>query len=539
VLTFDGRGNGRSDRPAQPDAYDDEQFALDTLAVMDANEIARAAIVSLSAGSRWALMLAARHPERIAAAAFIGPNVPIGAPIAERAAAMGAFDAPHEHYGGWKKYNSHYWRSNYRGFLEFFFSQCLCELHSTKQIEDCVGWGMETTPEMLIATQYARSMSERDAAELAATVRCPVFVINGDDDRITGCDRGAGLARATGGTLVTLEGSGHLPHTRDPVRVNLALRSFLDPRPATTSWQRARGRRKRALYISSPIGLGHAQRDVAIARELRKLHPDLEIDWFAQHPVTKVLEANGERIHPASAFLASESAHIEGESAEHDLHCFQALRRMDEILIANFMLFHDIVTEEHYDLWIGDEAWELDYYLHENPELKRAPYVWMTDFVGYLPMPDGGERVRRRQRVSGDRSVAEDCDVGAFTKRLGDADRQLREGRIERHARAGAAREPEGDWPAAVLGVADRRPDHLPELALVLRGHEHDARQRTEVGNVEEALVGPAVVADDPPAIHGEYDRQLLDRDVVDHLIEAALQERRIDRDDRDDPLRR
>jgi len=392
VLTFDGRGNGRSDRPAQPDAYDDEQFALDTLAVMDANEIARAAIVSLSAGSRWALMLAARHPERIAAAAFIGPNVPIGAPIAERAAAMGAFDAPHEHYGGWKKYNSHYWRSNYRGFLEFFFSQCLCELHSTKQIEDCVGWGMETTPEMLIATQYARSMSERDAAELAATVRCPVFVINGDDDRITGCDRGAGLARATGGTLVTLEGSGHLPHTRDPVRVNLALRSFLDPRPATTSWQRARGRRKRALYISSPIGLGHAQRDVAIARELRKLHPDLEIDWFAQHPVTKVLEANGERIHPASAFLASESAHIEGESAEHDLHCFQALRRMDEILIANFMLFHDIVTEEHYDLWIGDEAWELDYYLHENPELKRAPYVWMTDFVGYLPMPDGGER---------------------------------------------------------------------------------------------------------------------------------------------------
>ena len=23
-----------------------------------------------------------------------------------------------------------------------------------------------------------------------------------------------------------------------------------------------------------------------------------------------------------------------------------------------------------YDLWIGDEAWDLDYFLHENPELK-------------------------------------------------------------------------------------------------------------------------------------------------------------------------
>jgi predicted glycosyltransferase len=65
---------------------------------------------------------------------------------------------------------------------------------------------------------------------------------------------------------------------------------------------------------------------------------------------------------------------------------------MDEILLANFMVFHDVVREETYDLWIGDEAWELDYFLHENPEQKRAAYVWMTDFVGWLPMPDGGER---------------------------------------------------------------------------------------------------------------------------------------------------
>ena len=57
------------------------------------------------------------------------------------------------------------------------------------------------------------------------------------------------------------------------------------------------------------------------------------------------------------------------------------------------MVFHDVVGEEEpYDLWIGDEAWELDYYLHENPEQKRAAYVWLTDFVGWLPMPDGGER---------------------------------------------------------------------------------------------------------------------------------------------------
>jgi hypothetical protein len=60
----------------------------------------------------------------------------------------------------------------------------------------------------------------------------------------------------------------------------------------------------------------------------------VEIDWLAQHPVTRVLEARGEAVHPASAYLASESGHIESESAEHDLHAFQAIRRMDEILPA-------------------------------------------------------------------------------------------------------------------------------------------------------------------------------------------------------------
>ena len=216
-------------------------------------------------------------------------------------------------------------------------------------------------------------------------------MIHGDRDLIRPHVQGEALARATGGDVVTLHGSGHIPLARDPVRVNVLIREFVDRRRPSSAWTRAKARGRRALYISSPIGLGHAQRDVAIADELRNLHPDLQIDWLAQHPVTEVLQARGERIHPASAHLANESGHIESESAEHDLHCFQAWRRMDEILVANFMVFHDLVSEEQYDLWIGDEAWELDYYLHENPELKSAAYVWLTDFVGWLPMADGGE----------------------------------------------------------------------------------------------------------------------------------------------------
>jgi pimeloyl-ACP methyl ester carboxylesterase/predicted glycosyltransferase len=391
VLTFDGRGNGRSDRPTEAEAYAESEFAADALAVMDATQTPRAVIVGFSMGAHRGLLLAANHPERVAAAVFIGPNYPGGGqPVPERTVYSWEDELDTEE--GWAKHNHHYWLRDYQGYLEFFMSRIFTEPHSTKPTEDGVGWGLDTTGETLALTYLAPFMEPEEARELAGRVRCPVLVIHGEQDACASVTRGIALAEHTGGRLVLLEGSGHAPHVRDPVRVNLLLRDVLKPAPPPRRWVRGKSRRKRALYISSPIGLGHAQRDVAIASELRRLHPDLEIDWLAQHPVTRVLEARGERIHPASKLLASESRHIESESAEHDLHCFQAIRRMDEILLANFMVFHDLVRDEHYDLWIGDEAWELDYYLHENPEQKHAAYVWLTDFVGWPPMPDAGER---------------------------------------------------------------------------------------------------------------------------------------------------
>ena len=400
VVTFDGRGNGRSDRPTDAAAYRECEFAADALAVMDATATESAVMVSLSVGAQRALILAADNPDRVSGAVFICPAVPLASVLADGTRYLWDEVLPTDE--GWPKDNFSLFVEDYRGFLDFFFSQMFTEPHSTKPTEDCIGWGLETTAETLIATEIGASLDEVTTRELCARVRCPVLVIQGSADGITGAGRGIALAEAIGSDLVLLEGSGHGPHVRDPVKVNLLLRDFavsLQSRalhtrasPTPSRWVRGKARPKRALYISSPIGLGHAQRDVAIARELRKLHPDLQIDWLAQHPVTKVLEACGERVHPASAHLANESGHIESESAEHDLHAFQAIRRMDEILLANFMVFHDLTREDDYDLWIGDESWELDYYLHENPEQKTAAYAWFTDFVGWLPMPEGGDR---------------------------------------------------------------------------------------------------------------------------------------------------
>jgi pimeloyl-ACP methyl ester carboxylesterase len=228
AITFDPRGNGRSDRPSEPGAYDEAEFAADALAVLDATGTERAVVVSLSLGAQRALLLAAGYPERVAGAVFIGPALPLGG-LDRNRAILDRFDEELDTDEGWAKYNRHYWLRDYEGFLEFFFGQCFPEPHSTKQIEDAVGWGLDTNAETLLASEAGAGLGPREAVlEVCGRVRCPTLVIHGDEDRIRPVAHGAELARLTEGRFVAVEGGGHLPHARDPVRVNLLLRSFVE-----------------------------------------------------------------------------------------------------------------------------------------------------------------------------------------------------------------------------------------------------------------------------------------------------------------------
>ena len=121
---------------------------------MDATATASATLVSLSMGAQRGLILAAEHPDRVNGVVFICPAVPLGGPITGRT--IHSWGVPLDTDEGWAKYNRYYWLKDYQGFLEFFFSQMFNEPHSTKPIEDCVGWGLETSPETLIATATRR-----------------------------------------------------------------------------------------------------------------------------------------------------------------------------------------------------------------------------------------------------------------------------------------------------------------------------------------------------------------------------------------------
>ncbi|HZS81443.1 MAG TPA: alpha/beta fold hydrolase [Stellaceae bacterium] len=392
-ITYDGRGNGRSDRPTDAAAYSLDNYVGDALAVMDETNAGPAILVGLSFGGMLACIFAAHHADRVKAAVLVGTSATIGPSYPYMSPSH--FLSPKERFDGWDKYNRDYWLANYRDFAEHFVRNIFSEPHSTKQIEDAIGWANETTGAVLAKTVEARMLQPSfDVSEaMYRKIRCPLLVIHGDDDRIQPYGRAKAVAELTGAEFVTIAGGGHNVLSRYPAKANALIADFLDRKLGAAPKRRRSARRgKRVLYLSSPIGLGHGRRDLAISRALRQLHPELEVDWLAQDPVTRRLAANSERIHPLSARLASETRHIELESGEHDLHAFEALRRMDEVLIANFMVFQQAVEADCYDLVIADESWDVDHFWHEHPELKRAKLAWFTDFVGFVPMPEGGER---------------------------------------------------------------------------------------------------------------------------------------------------
>ena len=60
-VTYDGRGNGKSDRPAEVSAYSLDNYVADLLAVMDATDTEKAIVVGLSFGGMISSVVAAYH----------------------------------------------------------------------------------------------------------------------------------------------------------------------------------------------------------------------------------------------------------------------------------------------------------------------------------------------------------------------------------------------------------------------------------------------------------------------------------------------
>ena len=231
VNTYDVPGNGRSDRPSERAAYKVEALAGYATAVLDATRTPKAVLVAVSAGAAPALLLAASTSARVEAVVLSGAGLPVTEPLPPY---MARWCETIEGRTGWDKIHRGHMSEDFADAAQFIFEHMFVEPHSTKPIEDGVGWSRETTFAPLVAhhdglgvgatIERARPVVEA----LARQVRCPVLLLHGSLDEMTPCAWSEWLAERFGWSMVRYEGSGHLPMARDPVRFNLDLRAFVD-----------------------------------------------------------------------------------------------------------------------------------------------------------------------------------------------------------------------------------------------------------------------------------------------------------------------
>ncbi len=243
VITYDPPGNGKSDRPLDPAHHGVYAHLRYTESVLDEVGADSAFLVGLSQGGHFGISFAAERAERVDGLVLIGPATPVltTGPSERSRYIMDNFEKPYppqppsalktggrDDRGDWTKYNRQYWLDDLEDFAWFFFGHCFPEPHSTKQVEDCVGWTLQTSGELLGAEWDARNGDVETTRDWARRVRCPVLLIHGTDDYIVPLPVSEELARLTGAELVTMEGSGHIPLAREPVKVNLLIKDFVD-----------------------------------------------------------------------------------------------------------------------------------------------------------------------------------------------------------------------------------------------------------------------------------------------------------------------
>lgn len=368
VLTLDLRGNGKSDRPEG--GYDLDTYLEDVHAVVEVADLDRFSMAGLSFGASIIIKYNAIHPGRVTHLILLSGysrmvrsgDYPQGIP---KETLDGAFQ---------------FWRNQPEAMLKGFIDMLCSEKYSLRFRELIRKWAHETSPQMWETCFVPSTLSDVDGH--LKDIDLPVLIVHGEKDRVVSPEASKHLhQKIPGSKLLLIPDSGHI-FIRNWPQVSRDILAFLKPETQQPSFLKQRDKGPKILWISSPIGLGHVKRDLAIATEMREKIPDLTIHWLCVDPVRSYLEGSGESIHPLSESLMDESKHFENHAAAYSLNATEAYWEMDQLLNNNFMVFTDAVRTDGYDLVVGDESWEVAEYLHYNSSLKTAPFVFLTDFIG-------------------------------------------------------------------------------------------------------------------------------------------------------------
>ncbi len=144
--------------------------------------------------------------------------------------------------------------------------------------------------------------------------------------------------------------------------------------------------KKKILYISGSIGLGHITSDMAIARKIREIDPAIEITWLAAHPATLALESRGERLHPYSERFSSYSASAESASSGSELNLVKYAFGSSLGWMRNVLTFRRLISEATFDLVVANETYEIMIALIFRLIKVKMPFVMIYDFLGLETM---------------------------------------------------------------------------------------------------------------------------------------------------------
>ncbi|MHC4891673.1 MAG: hypothetical protein ACYTEO_19660, partial [Planctomycetota bacterium] len=140
--------------------------------------------------------------------------------------------------------------------------------------------------------------------------------------------------------------------------------------------------KKRILYISGSLGLGHITRDLAIAKQLRRQYPEVELSWLAAHPASLLLKEAGEKLLPEADLYADDNIPAESAAKGFGLNLLKYTSNARRDWAHNVEVFKQVTSREQFDVVIGDETYEIEIALAKKQVLIEAPFVMIYDFVG-------------------------------------------------------------------------------------------------------------------------------------------------------------
>jgi hypothetical protein len=139
----------------------------------------------------------------------------------------------------------------------------------------------------------------------------------------------------------------------------------------------------KVLYVSGSLGLGHVTRDLAIARELRRLCPQIDIEWIAGSPASDVLVAAGEKLVPEQSRYRGETDLAETVSRHGSLSLTTYVFRALAAWFHNARLIGNVASHGEYDVIVGNETYEIPVSNFFGMRvLPPIPFVMMYDFWG-------------------------------------------------------------------------------------------------------------------------------------------------------------